>query len=224
MRSIAVIAAALAAHFPVSAAKQVETYTHTFNAPSFGTVAFETYVKKFDGSLGRLVSIERAVDVQYNVFAAWDLRETLGYIDFSGSKQMYVDAPDLSKPYAPMLPQLQFYHRAFSGTAGEKSWSDSYSASYKTSSTGRDWASDAAEVTGAGSFRDGIYDIFSMYGFRYVWGGPFEHSFGGTATFDVTWTYTYSVPEPATWAMMLGGFGLLGAAARRRPRNCVKFA
>jgi hypothetical protein len=26
------------------------------------------------------------------------------------------------------------------------------------------------------------------------------------------------VPEPATWAMMLGGFGLIGAAARRRAR------
>lgn len=25
------------------------------------------------------------------------------------------------------------------------------------------------------------------------------------------------VPEPATWAMMIGGFGLIGAAARRRP-------
>jgi hypothetical protein len=24
------------------------------------------------------------------------------------------------------------------------------------------------------------------------------------------------VPEPATWAMMLGGFGLLGGAVRRR--------
>ena len=27
-----------------------------------------------------------------------------------------------------------------------------------------------------------------------------------------------SIPEPATWAMMIGGFGLLGAAARRRRR------
>jgi hypothetical protein len=27
-----------------------------------------------------------------------------------------------------------------------------------------------------------------------------------------------AVPEPATWAMMLGGFGLLGAATRRRAR------
>jgi hypothetical protein len=27
-----------------------------------------------------------------------------------------------------------------------------------------------------------------------------------------------AVPEPATWAMMLGGFGLIGAATRRRSR------
>lgn len=32
------------------------------------------------------------------------------------------------------------------------------------------------------------------------------------------------VPEPATWAMMLGGFALLGASARRRQRTTVRFA
>ena len=32
------------------------------------------------------------------------------------------------------------------------------------------------------------------------------------------------VPEPASWAMMLGGFGLLGAAARRRQRTAVTCA
>ena len=31
-------------------------------------------------------------------------------------------------------------------------------------------------------------------------------------------TVPTAVPEPATWAMMLGGFGLLGAATRRRSR------
>jgi opacity protein-like surface antigen len=30
-----------------------------------------------------------------------------------------------------------------------------------------------------------------------------------------------AVPEPATWAMMIGGFGLLGAAARRRSTKVV---
>jgi hypothetical protein len=33
-----------------------------------------------------------------------------------------------------------------------------------------------------------------------------------------------AIPEPATWAMMLGGFGLLGAAARRRSRTTLTYA
>jgi hypothetical protein len=33
-----------------------------------------------------------------------------------------------------------------------------------------------------------------------------------------------AVPEPATWAMMLGGFGLLGGAARRTRRTTVIYA
>lgn len=33
-----------------------------------------------------------------------------------------------------------------------------------------------------------------------------------------------AVPEPATWAMMLGGFGLIGAAMRRRQRTAITFA
>jgi hypothetical protein len=41
----------------------------------------------------------------------------------------------------------------------------------------------------------------------------------------VTYTYNESaVPEPASWAMMVGGFGLLGAAMRRRPRTNLTFA
>lgn len=32
------------------------------------------------------------------------------------------------------------------------------------------------------------------------------------------------IPEPATWAMMIGGFGLIGAASRRRRRTSVTFA
>lgn len=31
------------------------------------------------------------------------------------------------------------------------------------------------------------------------------------------------VPEPASWALMLGGFGLVGAAMRRRPRTAISF-
>jgi hypothetical protein len=34
-------------------------------------------------------------------------------------------------------------------------------------------------------------------------------------------TFSPAVPEPATWAMMIGGFGLVGAAARRRGNRQV---
>jgi hypothetical protein len=33
-----------------------------------------------------------------------------------------------------------------------------------------------------------------------------------------------AVPEPASWAMMIGGFGLIGAMLRRRTRTTVRFA
>lgn len=35
---------------------------------------------------------------------------------------------------------------------------------------------------------------------------------------------TSAVPEPASWAMMIGGFGLIGAALRRRERVTVRYA
>jgi len=40
--------------------------------------------------------------------------------------------------------------------------------------------------------------------------GPAGGSYSGTATFSAT------VPETATWAMMLGGFALMGTVLRRR--------
>jgi hypothetical protein len=50
----------------------------------------------------------------------------------------------------------------------------------------------------------------------------------GALTLQPNGTYGYPaaapVPEPAMWAMMIGGFGLLGAAARRRTRVRVAFA
>lgn len=46
-----------------------------------------------------------------------------------------------------------------------------------------------------------------------------EHGANVSATFTLT-----AVPEPATWAMMIGGFALAGAAIRRRNNAQVTFA
>jgi len=52
-----------------------------------------------------------------------------------------------------------------------------------------------------------------------------------TLTFNKTRSSAYStsatlatVPEPATWAMALMGFGAMGVAMRRRPRTSISFA
>lgn len=43
-------------------------------------------------------------------------------------------------------------------------------------------------------------------------GGPGSLTFTGTVTYDAAAT----VPEPASWALLIGGFALTGAAMRRR--------
>lgn len=61
---------------------------------------------------------------------------------------------------------------------------------------------------------------------------PTATGFGGTRpfqdftradliAFDVMGYDAIAVPEPATWAMMIGGFGFAGAAARRRRKLVV---
>jgi len=67
-------------------------------------------------------------------------------------------------------------------------------------------------------------DTFTNYSFN---GGNLASNLTTTAGGHVTVTYTYdavtsAVPETATWALMLGGFGMLGATMRRR--KSVPFA
>ena len=47
---------------------------------------------------------------------------------------------------------------------------------------------------------------------------------GGGFSLDNVTLNGAAVPEPASWAMMIGGFGLLGAAMRRRTAAKVSFA
>lgn len=49
-------------------------------------------------------------------------------------------------------------------------------------------------------------------------------AYAASATLAVPPSRIPSVPEPATWAMTLIGFGAMGAALRRRPRTSVSFA
>lgn len=46
----------------------------------------------------------------------------------------------------------------------------------------------------------------------------------GALSYQLTISQVGAVPEPATWAMMISGFGMLGAAARRRGASQLTYA
>jgi hypothetical protein len=52
--------------------------------------------------------------------------------------------------------------------------------------------------------------------------GMFQLPFGGALNLSVTGANSLivpqPVPEPQTWALMIGGFGMIGAMLRRRRR------
>lgn len=62
-----------------------------------------------------------------------------------------------------------------------------------------------------------IYDV-SILNARNetLYSGVLDASQNGSAT--VTFDRPFAVPEPATWLIMLAGFGAVGAVLRRRPR------
>lgn len=82
------------------------------------------------------------------------------------------------------------------------------------------WSSDVFDLP-AGT-KDFAFALNSVLGD--AWSEPFAKSGGAYfgEAFRATGTGTFAaVPEPATWAMLISGFGLVGFAARRRRTAAV---
>lgn len=94
-------------------------------------------------------------------------------------------------------------------------YSDSTTTGFTVNTAGVGWEQfDVLGNLAAGKMLSG----FSVFGYS---GGAEPNR---TYLDDVVFSTDNVVPEPATWAMMIAGFGLAGAVSRRRARARVTFA
>lgn len=74
----------------------------------------------------------------------------------------------------------------------------------------------ASAVVGVELTLEAIADLGSVSDFYHTGGLQLQAPGGVTFTSDSGVFLTAAVPEPATWAMLIGGFGMIGAISRRK--------
>ena len=129
--------------------------------------------------------------------AGWTLFSTNTAVSAGSGAATAIDITNL------MLDANTRYGLYFTQTAGSLSYTDG---------------------TGVGNVAatNGDLTVFEGYGSAYRFGTSFQPRVVN-ATFE--YTVAGAVPEPATWAMMIGGIGMVGGAMRRRKvSTTVSFA
>lgn len=214
----AVVGAALASVSPVAAATIIQTGTFTAAAPGTSSAS----VQQFNTSLGTLTSIDLLFGSNLSV-AAGTLTNT------SNAQKNFT----LTKGATATLTGGGFNIAETIGTG-----TGSYPLAGRASTS-------VGPFTGSGSATQTLNSNFAYF----LGTGTAGLSFASTSLFSInpnsgtlnispliggnySLTYNYTaaplpaVPEPATWAMMLLGFGMIGFAARhrRREKNAVTFA
>ena len=129
-----------------------------------------------------------------------------------GTISIFITETDLTSFNAPLTSV--FTSNTLSGTTATIS---SYVSAANALWTGT--LLQTANFTGVGTFaagnminQNGPFSATVRYDINFS--GPEGSNFNGTANLT-------AVPEPATWAMFIGGFGLVGGAMRRRRKLAI---
>ena len=117
---------------------------------------------------------------------------------------------------------------AFAPGTPSASWVSTFTDNGPTLQPGDYWISFAADAANPQACRCAMLAfapnpiLFGAYRNNFTGGNWSEREMNfGLRVFG---TAAAAVPEPATWAMMIGGFGLLGASARRRMAVSTSFS
>ena len=117
-------------------------------------------------------------------------------------------------------------YRITPGTTGSGAYTGTVSLGFNQdningTSGDQRWATENADISLLSGLAPGTYTL-STYGQAFVntgTGSIFENNgTGGTADFSAHFTIL-AAPEPSTWALMLGGFGMLLVVQRLRRRS-----
>lgn len=148
----------------------------------------------------------------------------------------YSNDPNGVGPGGPQLDETVGTNSYFSIDGGQTAlWGNSFSTgSYNGDGNQASHWADSATCNGSAQL--GIMDPTFCYGEMGVVKGldlaamdaiGWNLNATATAHYSRSTAQIYAtngaIPEPASWALMLGGFGLVGAAMRRRPRTAISF-
>lgn len=167
--------------------------------------AFWAYVSTSDSVLGTLIGSGDNWGATYSVAS--------GPLASVKEQYLHIVARDYGRPEA-FLGEFTLSDAAFSFENGTQSLLTGATAEWKASAAGASgWLAPTGTpvdrgVNGVGPW--GYHRLISGSA-HWIWSAEY-----GTGTTYFSAKIVSSVPEPETYAMMLAGLGLLGAAARRK--------
>jgi len=193
---------------------------------------------------GTFETFNTGVDDSHNVLAQGDIEThyTVSDLWYGGTVTQYVETSSQGWPIAPNGPWLG--DDTSSRWIGPGDQSSPFYYDYQTTFTLTDYEAARAFITGRWSTDDYGFDILingqstGQSAANFVDWYDFSITSGfvtGTNTLDFIVYNTGGpgglrvemsggVPEPASWALMLGGFGLVGGVMRSRRKAAVSFA